>query len=109
MRYIELPRRYPDTYAFSTARDPFDDLVLHLEFLTARDSAAELLRQRLERDDVAELAAMVASHARLASSFLKQAAASPDTVAFVPAYYASLNLAKVCVLFSPEHGPSLPT
>ncbi len=96
--------RYPDSFGFSTTRDPYDDLVLHLEFLTAMDSAAELLRAADDSEtDIPARAGAVSSHARAARAFLEQANTSPETVAFVSAYYAALNLAKLCILFSPYH------
>ena len=42
--------RYPSVEQFTTQLDPFQDLIQHLEFLTAVDSAAELLRNRCPGD-----------------------------------------------------------
>jgi hypothetical protein len=52
---------------------------------------------------IAERATAVSTHAKAARAFLDQAASSPETAAFVSAYYAALNLAKVCILFSPKY------
>lgn len=84
--------RYPVLEGFTTHGDPIRDLITMLEFLTAVDSAAELLRQRNPTDrDAHDRAPGVTAHARVARAFIEQALSGPESVAFVASYYAALN------------------
>jgi YaaC-like Protein len=98
-------KRYEADGTFSSALDPLVDLTLHLNFLNARDYVVALLRtaHNVSAKDAAARASSIRSHAQLAAQYAHQIRVSTPDVAFVPCYYAILNLVKVYILFSPQH------
>ena len=109
-QFVGAFTRYRDSAGFATARDPFDDLALHVGFLASTDYTSDLLRRAhgLEDSDAARRAPVIGAHVRLALRYLEQSQESNVDVSFVPCYYAILNLIKVCILFSDLH-VELPT
>jgi len=97
--------RYPSTTGASTTRDPFEDAVDFIGFLTAKDYLIDLLENRhsVSRADAVSRCNPIIQHVRVALAFLEQAAVGPIDVSYLPAYYAILNLLKVCVLCGPHH------
>ena len=88
--------RYRIASTYTTSSDPLDDIVLQLEFLTARDYTIELLKAR-HGVPIAEAASRwqpIAAHIRLALSYIEQARNGPADVSFLPCYYGILNLVK---------------
>jgi hypothetical protein len=103
--YIGAIERYATHRGLTTARDPLDDLVLHLDFLSAKDFAVEALAEshKVGAADARQRAPKIASHARLASAYIAQALSGPQEVSFVSCYYAILNLIKIYILCSSNH------
>lgn len=97
--------RYPEGGGFSSARDPFRDLTVHLEFLVAADYATDLLTSvhGVSLSDAVPRAPSIRSHARLALHYIEQAEASRPEVSFLPCYYGILQLMKLYILFGPLH------
>ncbi|MCX6071179.1 MAG: YaaC family protein [Chloroflexi bacterium] len=97
--------RYDTSGGFSSAFDPLDDLVLHLDFLAAINHTIDLLRSKhgVSASDARSRAIRIRPHARLAAQYIRQARTGPVEVSFVPSYYAILNLVKVWILCSSEH------
>jgi hypothetical protein len=97
--------RYRLVERMSTARDPLGDLLASIDFLAASDYTIDLLRSRhrAPASEAKTRARRIGPHVRIAAAFLDQALSGRDDVSFLPAYYAILNLAKVCILFSPFH------
>lgn len=97
--------RYPEVTQVQTARDPFNDLVGLLNFLSSADYVAELL---VSKHSVAlgaseARARRIVPHIKTGLALLDQTFSSPLDVAFLSAYYAVLNLIKVCILFGRYH------
>lgn len=104
-KYVGAVTRYAARGGFMSARDPFDDLVLHIEFLGAKDYVVELMTttHSIREADATARAPRVRAHARLALLYLNQANAGPVEVSFVSGYYAILQLLKIYILFSDLH------
>lgn len=98
--------RYTSPAGFSTARDPYHDLIVHLAFLGAADFVVNLLStvHRVPEDEARNRAQTITAHARQAVQYLEQAEASRPEVCFLPCYYGLLQLAKIYILCSPLHG-----
>jgi hypothetical protein len=97
--------RYEEIETISTNLDPLTDLVTWLEYYCATDYVVSLLTTR---HGVATAAAktraqLVRPHARLAMQYIEQALSGPSDVAFLPIYYAILNLLKIYILFGPHY------
>src|ERR1700752_139437 len=101
--YVGAIHRYPEDAAFLSAFDPLDDLVLHVDLLTARDYVVELLVavHGISRKEARQRFSRIRPHAQLAVEYIKQSLNGPVKVSFVSGYYALLNLMKVCILCSP--------
>ena len=97
--------RYEEVQWVVTQLDPLTDLVMWLEYYTAIDYVVSLLTARHGYTAAAatRLAHEVRPHARLAREYIEQALSGPTDVAFLPIYYAILNLLKICILFGPHH------
>jgi hypothetical protein len=97
--------RYEEVEAINTNLDPLTDLVTWLEYYCATDYVVSLLTTR---HGVATAAAktraqLIRPHARLATEYIEQALSGPSDVAFLPIYYAILNLLKIYILFGPHY------
>jgi hypothetical protein len=90
---------------FASARDALADTLVLCEFLTAQEYVLEIMHSRhpLTRSDAKSRAKSICSHVRTALAYVNQALSGPPDVAFLPAYYAILNLAKVYILFGPYY------
>jgi hypothetical protein len=98
--------RYKNPGGFSSARDPYQDLIVHLAFLGSADFVVDLLTgvHRVPSDEARLRAPTITAHARQAVNYLEQAETSRPEVCFLPCYYGLLQLAKIYILFSPLHG-----
>lgn len=117
---MQLSRYESRTYSSSNL-DHFDDMVDTLGYLLAPEYVVELLTKTHGYGvrEAKARAKRIVSHARIGISYLEQTKSSPSEVSFLSAYYAILNLAKVCILFGPYadelrgqsrwHGASYPT
>lgn len=85
--------------------DPLSDLVTWLEYYAAIDYLVSLLvtRHGIPANEARQRARIIAPHVRLAREYIDQAISGPRDVAFLPTYYAILNLLKICILFGPHH------
>jgi hypothetical protein len=97
--------RYDDVQLIQTNLDLFADVVTWLEYYAAGDYVTSLL---IDRHGVSALEAkrrahLIVPHVGLARHYVEQAMSGPGDVAFLPAYYAILNLLKVYILFGPYH------
>jgi hypothetical protein len=97
--------RYEEVQSVKTNLDPLADLVTWLEYYCATDYVVSLLTTR---HGVATAAAktrahLIRPHARLATEYIAQALSGPSDVAFLPIYYAILNLLKIYILFGPHY------
>lgn len=97
--------RYPTTRVCVSSQDPLADILDWLSFLTARDYLTSLLqaKHRLPSSLAASRAKQIIPHVRMAMAFTRQSLSGPVSISFLPAYYAMLNLMKVCVLVGPRH------
>jgi hypothetical protein len=97
--------RYGGRRGLLSHRDPFDDLVLQLEFLSATKYVVDIMQEKhgVGKQDAIARAPKVAAHVRLAIAYLEQATTGPAIVSFVPCYYALLNLVKIYILFGDKH------
>lgn len=101
---MEIPR-YQESSTFTTARDPLQDLAGMISFFSSTDYATETLISvhKVTQADARARGKRVAPHARMALAFLDQTLSSAPEVAFLPAYYAILNLMKIVILCGPFH------
>jgi hypothetical protein len=85
--------------------DPLTDLVTWLEYYSAIDYVVSLLTTRhgLTAAAARSRARSIGPHARLAREYIEQALTGPRDVAFLPIYYAILNLVKIYILFGSHH------
>lgn len=97
--------RYEESQSIKTNLDPLSDLIGWLEYYAALDYVVSLLTSRhgFAAPMAKSLAGEVRAHARLAREYIDQALSGPTDVAFLPMYYAILNLLKICILFGPHH------
>lgn len=97
--------RYEDTNKIETQRDPLEDLLVYLQYLTADDYLVELLQERhgLTEGDAEDRAERIAPHVQVALNYMRQVLPGPQQLSFLPGYCAILNLLKVYILLSPKH------
>lgn len=97
--------RYPETEEVISNQDPFTDVLDWLGFLTATDYLTSLLRTRhgLAASAAASRAKQIIPHVATARDYIQQSLDGPPAIAFLPAYYAILNLMKVYILLGPRH------
>ena len=100
--------RFPTTESAYTSLDVYQDTLGFVRYLQAGEYLTDLLVRthglppRLARERCKE----IRPHIEIAMSYLEQAHDGPEAVAFLPAYYAILNLLKVVILIGP-HGDDL--
>src|SRR6201999_963915 len=97
--------RYTEVDRVRTNLDPLTDLLAWLEYYSAMDYVVSLLTTRhgVVTAAAKSRAQLIRPHARLATQYIEQALSGPGDVAFLPIYYAILNLLKICILFGPHH------
>jgi hypothetical protein len=84
-----------------------DDLVGWIEGLRSQEYLADLIRTRHAKRvslDPRSLARRARPFIEVALDYLEQAERGSAEVAFLPLYYSTLNLAKICILLSPQVG-----
>lgn len=96
--------RYPNLERVTTHLDPFDDVIDFLRALTSSEYFAEIARMHpgAQGGSVRTLASEGTSYARLAMDYIDQAYSSSSRVAFLPLYYALLNICKLYVVLGPH-------
>jgi len=98
-------QRYVGTQRITSSLDPINDVLVLLEYLTARDYLVEILVKRhgLAKGEAQRRSQSIIPHVRTSLAYLRQAQFGPPELCFLPAYYGILNLLKVYVLFGPHH------
>src|SRR5450432_4495637 len=96
--------RYPECEGISSTLDPLEDLLTWLEFCTSKEFLVRTLEARhgFTPEEAARRSETISAHVECALSYIRQALDGPDVVAFLPLYYAVLNLLKVYVLAGPH-------
>ena len=89
--------RYPSILTASSNLDHFDDALDIIAFLGATDFVADQLKKHHGKTDTdsQRIAKKIASHAKIAGHYTRLCLVSPPEIAFLPGYYAVLNLAKI--------------
>lgn len=98
-------RRYEVDEVVGSTQDGIVDMMDWLGFLCARDYLQDVLTKvhSLTPQAATQRTKQVVPHVRLAMGYIEQSLEGPRDLAFLPAYYAILNLSKVCVLLGPRH------
>jgi len=81
------------------------DVLDWLGFLSATEYLVDVLVKvhGLKEEDAKRRAVQIVPHVRLAAGYIEQSLEGPRDLAFLPAYYAILNLSKVYVLLGHRH------
>jgi hypothetical protein len=97
--------RYPTYELVTSSQNGFVDVMDWLGFLCAKDYLIDVLQRvhALSAVEARQRALQIIPHVRIARGFIQQSLDGPADLAFLPAYYAILNLSKVYVLFGPRH------
>lgn len=97
--------RYDTTRIVTSWRDPLEDLVVQLQFLTSQDYVVEVSHRvhGITETQAKARAGLITSHAKASAAFIDQAMSGDSRTAFLPLYYAVLNLLKIYILFSKRH------
>jgi hypothetical protein len=100
-----IVRRYGALNHLVTRFDPFADLIGQIQFLASAEYTRELLitAHGVSSQEARQRAPIVGPYVRAACAYVDQASSGPEEVAFLPAYYAALNLLKVYIVFSGLH------
>src|SRR5258708_29327459 len=100
-----LPASGLEVQQVSTSLDVFTDTVVFIRYFCATDYLTEVLVKRhgLSPEAARQRAKLIRPHIDLALSYVEQAQQGPDAVAFLPGYYAILNLLKALILVGPLH------
>lgn len=97
--------RYATRNEATSTVDPLSALIVQLGFLTSAEYVAHLLSatHSVSKKEAVARSRRIVSYARTSLAYLAQGSRGPEEVAFLPAYYAALNLIKVCILFGKHH------
>jgi hypothetical protein len=97
--------RYPTDQLVTTTQNGIADALDWLGFLCAKDYLHDVLAKThgLSAQDATRRARKIIPHVRIAREYVQQSLDGPQELAFLPAYYAMLNLSKVYVLLGPRH------
>jgi hypothetical protein len=97
--------RYPAMATATSTQNGFVDLHDWLGFLCAERYLHDVLVKIHGLTDPAAKRRVkaIVPHVRVARGYIEQSLEGPKELAFLPAYYAILNLAKVYVLLGPRH------
>ena len=104
---IEI-QRYDEVRQIVSNLDPLEDILGFVQAMQAEDYTTEVLRSvhGLKARAAATRARQITTHIRAILSFVDQARGSDRAYAFLPAYYAILNMLKIGILAGP-HGSEL--
>lgn len=97
--------RYPNVREIASNLSPLDDAVALIRAFASAEYLSDVLIRTRSLSEAAATTRVrsVVPHVRTALDLLDQAFAGPPDVAFLPLYYALLNLAKVYILLGPHH------
>ena len=95
--------RYNETSVSASALSPFDDVFDWLGYLQSAEYVANRLAaiHGVAASNAKIRSAKIASHAKYALQYIEQSITGPKPVAFLPAYYAVLNMSKIICLSGP--------
>lgn len=99
-------QRYDKIRRVVSNLDPFEDVLGFVQAMQAEDYTTEVLRSVHELNDRSAVARakQITTHMRAILSFVDQARGSDRAYAFLPAYYAILNMLKIGILTGPYGG-----
>ncbi len=95
--------RYKDTKDVFSSLDPFEDIVALISGLTSLDYLSTIIcgkRPRMAKENAAILGNKIIPYIRVSLEYIDQAKMGPPNLAFLPYYYAILNLMKAYILLS---------
>jgi hypothetical protein len=97
--------RFSKVESVSTPLDPLGDVLNWLTYLTAHDFVTRQLCtiHSVPLNEAKKRATKIVPHAKDARALIHQGLDSPEEVAFLPLYYAILNLTKILILVGPRH------
>jgi hypothetical protein len=97
--------RYPVDEVVTSTQNGFVDLTDWLGFLCAKDYLLDVLVKvhGFTASDAKRRVMQIVPHVRIAIGYIEQSLEGPRDLAFLPAYYAILNLSKVYVLLAHRH------
>lgn len=96
--------RYPETREVFTSLDPLEDVKCWISGLKSKRYLTEFVKDKHAlqgRISLQERINAATAFIEIACEYLEQAHNSPQSVSFLPLYYAFLNLAKVYIIFGP--------
>jgi len=98
-------QRFEVAEVITSSQNGMTDVLDWLGFLCAKEYLVALLRNthQMTPTDALKRSDKIAPHVKLAMNYIRQSQEGPPEVAFLPAYYAILNLMKVYVLLGPRH------
>lgn len=99
--------RYPSTSSAWSALDPLDDVVSWIKGLRSENYLSDVIKERHKNipsvgKGFKARISMSSAHLAVACDYLEQGLSGPESVSFLPLYYAFLNLAKVYVALGPS-------
>jgi hypothetical protein len=100
-----LSSRYPDVYLCNTKLDQFSDVVVLTRYLATRSYLHDLLVRvhGLSAQEARTRTKKIIPHIETALDYVAQAEDGPNHLAFLPGYYAMLNLLKAMILVGQHH------
>lgn len=98
--------RYPSPSVVWSALDPLNDVVSWIKGLRSKNYLSDVIKERhLDVSPVGKefkaRISMSSAHLAIACDYLEQGLSGPESVSFLPLYYAFLNLAKVYIALGP--------
>jgi hypothetical protein len=93
--------RYPEISRVSSALDPMADAIGWIRGMRSVGYVSDVLRRRFgfsRAKDIEEAAKSISFHADVAIGLLEQGLASKPELAYLPIYYALLDLAKIIII-----------
>lgn len=111
--------RYPEHHTVISRLNPLEDICCWIQGLKSISYLKELARAKhgISGSELTKYGRLACSFVEIATEYLDQAFGGPSSVAFLPLYYAFLNLSKACIVLGPYreelpkqrlHGASYP-
>lgn len=111
--------RYPEYHIVISRLNPLEDICCWIQGLKSISYLKELARAKhgISGSELKKYGRLACSFVEIATEYLDQAFGGPSSVAFLPLYYAFLNLSKACIVLGPYreelpkhrlHGASYP-
>jgi hypothetical protein len=103
---MEEIHRYKDVETLVSHLDPLEDVICWIEGLTSTVYVKDLLKSKhnlTANTSIRQRSEDVAKLVEVACKYLEQARKGPEEVAFLPLYYAVLNLVKCYIIVGPYY------